>query len=292
MTTGFADNAGTSIYFESFGNPADPTLLLVGGLGMQATGYSPEFVDAFVHHGLHVVRYDNRDVGLSADFSESPAVGKRGNRYELTDMAADGMAVLDAVGVPRAHVFGISMGGMIVQTMAIHHPLRIATMTSVMSSTGERGVGQPTPAAFALLTSPPEPSRAGAIASALDGARTWGSPEFIDEERVAANSGAAFDRAFRPDGVVRQYAAIMAAGARRAAELPALTVPALVIHGTADTLIDVSGGRRTAELIPGAQLEIIDGMGHDLPPQLMARIVGLVATFVGAHPIDAHPIDA
>ncbi len=277
---GLAHHGDTEIAYEAFGDPADPALLLVCGLCMQSTGYALGFVERFVERGLYVIRYDNRDTGLSSDFAGAPAVGKRGNAYELTDMAADGMAVLDELGIDRAHVFGVSMGGMIVQTMAIHHPGRIASVTSVMSSTGERDVGQATPEATAHLTRTPPATRQEAVEGAVTGMRLWGSPAFADAQRVTAEAEAAYDRAFRPDGVGRQYLAILAAGSSRAAQLPHVTVPFLVIHGTADTLIDVSGGRRTAELVPGAQLEIVEGMGHDLPPQLWDRLIDRVSGFL------------
>lgn len=282
-SSGYASNGATSIYYESFGSSADPTLLLVGGLGMQAISYTVELVNGFVERGLHVVRYDNRDTGLSTDFAGAPAIGRRGNAYEITDMAADGIAVLDQLSVDRAHVFGVSMGGMIVQTMAIEHPQRLATMTSVMSSTGEKEYGQPSPEAFAVLTGPPPTGRQQAIDNAITGMRTWGSPAFADPQRVAEQAAAAYDRAFRPDGVLRQYLAIMAAGSGRADRLATVTTPTLVIHGTADTLIAPSGGQRTAALIPGARLELVEGMGHDLPPELRPQITELVMDFIAAH---------
>lgn len=276
----YADNDGARLYYESFGDPSDPTLLLVCGLGMQSIGYGDDFVGEFVDRGFRVIRFDNRDTGLSSDFADAPPTGERGNAYTLDDMAADAVAVLDAAGVAHAHVFGVSMGGMIAQTMAVNHPDRVASLISVMSSTGERDYGQASPEAYALLTAPPATTRAQAIANSVAGMRQWGSPAYADEQRVAEASGAAFDRAFRPDGVARQYLAILAAGSSRAEKLRHVEVPTLVIHGTADTLIDQSGGRRTAELIPGATLEIIEGMGHDLPPELWGRIGSLVADFV------------
>lgn len=282
MSAAVASNGSTELSYETFGTASDPTLLLVCGLGMQSIGYDDGLVDEFVGRGFHVVRYDNRDSGLSSDFAAAPT-GHRGEAYRLADMAADGIAVLDAAGVTQAHVFGISMGGMIVQRMAIHHPERLLTMTTVMSSTGEREVGQATPEASAALTARPPAERAAAIAAGVEASKVWASPAYLDVERLARASAAAYDRAFRPDGIARQLAAILADGRSRAEPLRSVTVPTLVIHGTADTLIDVSGGRRTAELIPGAQLEIIEGMGHDLPPQLWGRIAALVADFVAAH---------
>jgi pimeloyl-ACP methyl ester carboxylesterase len=191
-------------------------------------------------------------------------------------MAGDALAVLDALGIERAHVLGLSMGGMIVQTLAIEHPDRLLSMTSMMSSTGDPDVGQATPEAQALLFGPSPRDRASYIARQLDGLRIWGSPAFFDEQRITAQAGEAFDRAFDPDGQTRQLMAIMAAAGTRAERLRSVTVPTLVIHGDADRLVDQSGGRRTAELVPGARFELVEGMGHDYPPQLWERIVQLV----------------
>ncbi|MDP9464777.1 MAG: alpha/beta fold hydrolase [Actinomycetota bacterium] len=273
-----ASNGNCEIYYESFGAPADPTLLLVNGLGSQCINYHEDWCAMFVTSGLHVVRFDNRDVGLSSKFDSAPT-GAHGETYSLSDMAADAVAVLDAIGVERAHVMGLSMGGMIVQVMAIEYPHRLLSMTSVMSSTRERGYGEPTPEAFVLLTAPPAIDRESFVRDHIDGLRVWGSPAFADEARWRRDAERAYDRCFHPSGSERQYHAILAAP-RRADQLGEVTTPTLVIHGDCDTLIDVSGGRRTAELIPGARFEIIEGMGHDYPPQLWDRWVGLVSNFV------------
>ena len=179
------------------------------------------------------------------------------------------------LGVERAHVMGLSMGGMIVQTLAIEHPERLLSMTSVMSSTGEREYGQSTPEAYAMLTAPPATDRESYVQRHIAGLRVYGSPEFADEERWRADAERAFDRAFAPDGVGRQFFAVGASGSR-ADGLRGVTVPTLVMHGSADTLITPSGGERTAELIPGARFELIEGMGHDYPPELWDRWVDLV----------------
>ncbi len=280
-STGYADNGGCRLYYEAFGSPKDPTLLLVCGLGMQSIRYDEAMLRVLLDRRLYVVRFDNRDTGLSSDFADAP-VGPAGNAYSVSDMAADGIAVLDALGVDRAHVFGMSMGGMIVQRMATNHPDRLASVISVMSSTGEREYGQATPEATAALLQPMPTERDAAIAATAESGLVWATPAEADRGRIAAEAALAYDRAFRPDGVERQYLAIIAEGRRRAAELSAITTPMLVIHGTADTLIDQSGGRRTAELVPGARLEIIDGMGHDLAPKMSSTVFGLVADFVTA----------
>jgi pimeloyl-ACP methyl ester carboxylesterase len=274
-----AMNGNCEIYYESFGDPADPTLMLVNGLGSQCINYHEDWCEMFVARGLRVVRFDNRDVGLSSKFDDAP-VDANGTIYNLSDMAADAIAVLDSLGVERAHVMGLSMGGMIVQVLAIEHPDRLLSMTSVMSRTGEPGYGESTPEAFALLTGPPATDRESYIANHIAGLHVWGSPAFADEARWRRDAERAFDRCFHPSGTGRQYRAV-GGSAPRSDRLREVTTPSLVMHGDRDTLIDISGGLRTAELIPGARFEAIEGMGHDYPPQLWNRWVDLVSTFVG-----------
>lgn len=278
--SGTALNGPTEIHYDAFGDPANPTLLLVNGLGSQCVNYADAWCDMFAAEGLHVVRYDNRDVGLSSKFDGAPT-DEHGAAYRVSDMAADGMAVLDALGVQRAHVMGLSMGGMIVQNMAILHPERLLSMTSVMSSTGEPEYRKSTPRAAELLTAPPATDREGYVQQWIDGLHEWGSPEFADEGRWRADAERAFDRCFHPSGPTRQYLAILASGSW-AAGLPGVAVPTLVLHGDKDTLIDQVGGRRTAELIPGARFELIEGMGHDYPPQLWRRWTDLVVGHIRA----------
>ena len=290
--TGHATNGSVELHYETLGDPADPALLWVCGLGSQCITFVDELRQRFVDAGFFTIRFDNRDVGLSTKFAdvrpdlrrvidalragEEPDVP-----YRLADMAADAVAVLDAVGVERAHVLGVSMGGMIVQTMAIEHPERVASLTSVMSTTGDRSVGGSSPEAGKLLTTPVGPTRQDAIDRAIEGARTYGSPAHVDTERVATIAGAAYDRCFHPEGTGRQLMAINASGDRSDA-LRALDVPTLVIHGDQDRLIDVSGGIRTADLVPGARLAVIEGMGHDLVPAFWPRIVELVTEHAAA----------
>ena len=273
-----AMNGNCEIYYESFGQPADPTLMLVNGLGSQCINYHEDWCEMFVARGLRVVRFDNRDVGLSSKFDDTP-VPANGTSYNLSDMAADAIAVLDALDVERAHVMGLSMGGMIVQVLAIEHAHRLLSMTSVMSRTGEPGYGESTSEAFALLTGPPATDRESYIANHIAGLHVWGSPAFADEARWRRDAERAFDRCFHPSGTGRQYRAV-GGSAPRSDRLREVTTPSLVMHGDRDTLIDISGGLRTAELIPGARFEAIEGMGHDYPPQLWNRWVDLVSTFV------------
>src|SRR3954447_2039226 len=272
-----AHNGNCEIYYESFGEPADPTLLMVNGLGSQCINYHEDWCAMFVDRGLRVIRYDNRDVGLSTKFDDAPR-GAAGEAYTISDMAADGTAVLDAVGVDRAHVMGLSMGGMIVQVMAIEHADRLLSMTSVMSRTGEQEWGVPPGGVCALWPPPPPADPQASIDRHVEGLRVWGSPEFFDEERARRDARRAVDRCFHPSGPGRQFLAI-AAAPQRADRLREVSTPTLVMHGDCDTLIDISGGRRTAELIPGALFEAIEGMGHDYPPRLWERWVDLVSDF-------------
>jgi pimeloyl-ACP methyl ester carboxylesterase len=287
----YAHNGSVDLYYETFGDPTDPALLLVNGLGSQCINYAVAWCERFVARGFFVIRFDNRDVGLSTKFDAAPpdvGAAVRALRqgatpdvaYRLTEMAEDALAVLDELGVGRAHVMGASMGGMIVQQLAIARPDRLSSMTSVMSTTGDPDVGQATPEAFALLTGPPATDRVSAIARLQQGIRVYGSPAHYDADRLAEMAGEAYDRCFDPAGVARQLVGVMASGSR-SEELRAVTVPALVIHGDADRLIDISGGRRTAECIPGARFEVVEGMGHDYPPAFWDRLVDLVGHHAG-----------
>jgi pimeloyl-ACP methyl ester carboxylesterase len=270
----FATNGAVQIFYETFGDSGDPTLVLVNGLGSQCINYRVEWCERFAAKGFQVVRMDNRDVGLSTHFSDS---APNEPAYTLSDMASDVIAVIDALGVDQAHVMGLSMGGMIVQTLAIEHPDRLRSVTSVMSTTGEPDVGQSTPEAQARLFGAPATDRESAIANHLEGLRIWGSPGKVDEAAQAKHAGEAFDRAFDPPGVARQIMGVMASGSR-AEGLRGVTVPVLVMHGSADTLLDPSGGRRTAELVPGARFVLMEGMGHDYPEAYWDEWVDLVTT--------------
>jgi pimeloyl-ACP methyl ester carboxylesterase len=266
-----ASNGDVTIYYEATGDPAQPVLLLVNGLGSQCINYATEWCEKFAAEGYQVIRYDNRDVGLSSKLD--------GVRYALVDMAGDALAVLDAVGAQRGHVLGCSMGGMIVQRLAIDHADRLLSMTSVMSRTGEPGSGDSAPEALAFLTGKPAESRQQYIEQQVAALRVYGSkPEWIEEDFIRARAGAAYDRCFCPAGVARQMAAVVKDGDRSEA-LGHVRLPALVLHGSRDTLIDPSGGRRTAELIPGARYVEIEGMGHDYPRALWDQWVAIWADF-------------
>lgn len=260
-------NGDVRIYYETYGDQHRPTLILVNGLSNQCIHFRTELVEHFVEAGFHVIRFDNRDVGLSSDGPEG---------YSLSDMARDVTAVLDDVGVARAHVFGVSLGGMIAQTVAIEHPTRCASLISVMSTTGDPDVGRPTDHARTLLLTPGTRDKDSVVAAHLAGQRVWGSPGQVDEDLQSRIAADAFERACRPEGVARQYHAARRDGSR-SDRLRRVQCPTLVIHGSADTLIDVSGGVRTAEVVPGARLVIIEGMGHDYPEVFWPRLVGETA---------------
>jgi pimeloyl-ACP methyl ester carboxylesterase len=281
-----ATNGSVELYYETFGRSGNETLLLVNGLGSQCINFDVEFCQLFVDRGFFVIRFDNRDVGLSTKLdgvtphlSDVASAMREGREpdvpYRLSDMAKDAIAVLDALNVTVAHVVGVSMGGMIVQQLAIDHPERLVSITSIMSTTGDADVGKASPEVAALFYAPPGHDRESVIArsQALDALYT--SPSEYDPARTAQRVGAVFDRCFCPRGVARQLAAIMASGSRTAA-LRHVDLPALVLHGHADTLIDISGGVRTAEVIPRATFLSIEGMGHDLPARdwtLLAEVI-------------------
>lgn len=280
--------ARIEIAYERFGDADAPPVLLVMGLGAQLIQWPDGFCAELVARGLHVIRFDNRDAGASTHFSDAPtpdfAAAMRGDFssavYTLSDMAADAVGLLDALGISSAHVVGASMGGMIAQTMAIEHPARVRSLTSIMATTGDRAVGQPRPEGLRAFSGPPAVTREEAIERMVAVSRILGSPGFPrDEDAVRERAGRAYDRGHDPIAMVRQGVAVIASG-DRTARLRTLDLPALVVHGADDLLVDPSGGRATAEAIPGAELVVIDGMGHDLPRALWPRLADLVAKLV------------
>lgn len=258
-----------TLYYETFGAETDPVLLLVNGLGSQCINFKAEFCQMLAREGFRVVRFDNRDVGLSTHLKDGP-------EYAVNDMAGDGFAVLDAIGADRAHLAGWSMGGMIVQAMAIIDPERVLSMTSVMSAPGPI-VGERDPDVLAVFTAPPATDRDEAAERHLAGLRAWGSPACYDVERITADAHAAYDRCWDPEGRARQAAAVGSSPDRTEA-LKSLRVSTLVVHGDADRLVPLEAGRATADAVPGARFEIVEGMGHDYPPQHWARLVELITT--------------
>ena len=282
---------GISIEYETYGDKANPPLLLVMGLGAQLTLWPIELVEALVARGYYVIRYDNRDIGLSQKFGTHGIPNFRrvalkrmfGIRsklpYRLSDMAADAAGLLDALGIAKAHVVGASMGGMIVQLLAIEHPEKILTMTSIMSTTGNRKLPPPQPEAMkALLNRAPAGASLDQVMPiGIQVNRAIGSPKYpADEAVIRARVERDFKRSFYPEGAARQISAIMDDGDRRK-RLAKVTTPTLVIHGVHDPLVPVEGGRDTAAAIKGAKLLEIDGMGHDLPLQLVEQIADAIA---------------
>ncbi|HEX5061270.1 MAG TPA: alpha/beta hydrolase, partial [Kofleriaceae bacterium] len=254
----------------------------------QLIGWPDGLCDEIVGRGLHVIRFDNRDVGESTHLTSAPtpnfiaamAGDTSSASYSLSDMAGDSVGLLDALGIDSAHLVGASMGGFIAQTIAIEHPTRVRSLTSIMSSTGDRSVGQPHPEGMQVFAAPPAFTREDVIKRSQNAFRAVGSTGFeVDLDAIGERAGRAFDRSFDPLGVMRQGVAVLASG-DRTARLRSLDVPTMVIHGAVDKLCDVSGGRATAAAIPGAELLVIEGMGHDLPRALWPAFAAKIAETV------------
>ena len=258
-----ARNGEIEIVYETLGSDRGPPLILLHGLGSSMLVWHEDLCGGFADRGFCVVRMDHRDSGLSTVLSE-------GARYTLNDMARDAVAVLDDAGCDRAVVCGYSLGGMVAQAMAAAFPARVAGLVSISSHTGEAGVGDPTPEARAALTAPPAATLQEQIEADLAGYRIWSSPDWRNEQAEREYLERSYRRAWHPGASQRQFQAAARSG-DRAEALRSLDVPTLVIHGGADTLIGPDAGRRTAELVPGAEYLEIDGMGHELPPQVSAR---------------------
>lgn len=279
---------GITIEYETFGDPAAPPVLLVMGLGAQMISWNDEFCELLAGRGFHVIRFDNRDCGLSTWMDEAgPADipgainGEAAPAYTLDDMAADAVGLLDALRIPAAHVVGASMGGFIAQLAAINHPERVLTLTSIMSGPAHPESAAPTHEATAVLFVPPAATREERITQDMWIRRVlMGPADPFDEQVERARAERGIDRAYHPAGTGRQFAAVLA-GEPRLERLRGLRVPTLVIHGLADILVPVENGRAVAAAVPGARLLEIEGMGHDLPkrvwPQLLDEIVALSA---------------
>jgi pimeloyl-ACP methyl ester carboxylesterase len=278
---------GIQLEYDTFGRTSDAPLLLIMGLGAQMVLWDEEFCGLLAERGHYVVRFDNRDVGLSTKFDHAgvpdlakimaPGADRSGVAYTLDDMADDAAGLLGALGIDSAHVVGASMGGMIAQTVAYRHSAKTRSLVSIMSSTGNPALPPAKPEAMAVLMTPRPLDRASNIEAAVAAAKVIGSPAYpADEARLRERAGRMYDRAFTPIGTLRQMAAIYAQG-NRVPRLGAVTAPTLVIHGVADALVPVEGGRDTVKSIPGAELLEIEGMGHDLPQQLFGRITDAIA---------------
>ena len=287
---------GLDIEYESLGDPAAPAILLIMGLGMQLIAWPDGFCQRLVERGFRVIRFDNRDAGLSGRV----AGGKRPNLawamlaarlrlplrppYTLADMAADAIGLMDGLGIAQAHVVGASMGGMIAQVLAAHSPRRVLSLTSIMSSSGNRRFSRPKGDAMrALLSKPADPRNPEVVIDHL--VRVFGvigSPAFpADPNELRQRVGRSVRRSYYPAGLARQLLAVIASGDRRRL-LRTIVAPTLVVHGSADPLVPLDAGRDTARSIPGSALLVVDGMGHDLPPALYERLADAIAAHCAA----------
>ena len=284
QTPSTVDAGQVTLAYETFGSPDHPPLVLVMGVATQMLGWPDGFCQQLADAGFHVVRFDNRDIGLSThlDDAELPELdllafgGAAEAPYRLADMADDTAGLLDALGLDRVHLVGLSMGGMIAQEVALRHGDRLLSLTSIMS-TPSANVGEPRPEALAALLSPSATTAEEAADQAVATYRVIGSPGYpLDEAWVRGMAEEAFRRSNDPKGVVRQFAAILASPDRRPG-LRDITVPTLVLHGEADPLIQLEGGQATAEVVPRARLVTYPGMAHDLPEPLWPDLVGEIA---------------
>ena len=281
---------GIRIEYETFGNPSSPPLLLIIGLGLQMIAWDEKLCELLAERGHYVIRFDNRDAGLSYKFEDwgvpdiMAVIGAvmRGGvpaaPYSLDDMADDAVGLLDALGIGKAHVCGMSMGGYIAQSVAVRHPSRVLSLISIYSHTGNRDLPKAKPEVMKLLLTPSPQERGAYIEHRLKVGRAISGPGFpFDEEWYRKLAARSYDRAFYPQGAARQLVAILTQPNRKPA-LASVSAPTLVVHGADDPLVPVEGGRDTAEAIPGAELMIIDGMGHDLPhgsawPRILEAII-------------------
>lgn len=303
-----AKTNGIELYYETFGADDAQPLVLIMGLGAQMILWDTEFCEQLADRGFRVVRFDNRDVGLSTRLDDLPVPNVRRmmvrsavgigvqSPYSLVDMATDTVGLMDALGIEDAHVVGSSMGGMIAQTIAAHYPRRVRTLTSIMSHTGQFAAIMATPRAVKSLMMPRPRTREQAIEMYIRTFEVIGSPGFEpDHERMRDIGGQCWDRGQSPRGFLRQMAAILAAGNRRAA-VRTITAPTLVVHGSDDPLIRPLGAHLTARAIRGSHLRIIEGMGHDLPrgawPEVLDAITDLAHGRLEATPRTAPPLRA
>ncbi|MFX1388688.1 MAG: alpha/beta fold hydrolase [Promethearchaeota archaeon] len=281
------------IEYDTFGDTTSKPLLLIMGLGAQMIRWEEELCEKFVERGFYVIRFDNRDVGLSTKFDDAgePDIMKlymklaQGQEieaaYTLNDMADDAVGLLTAIKIDKAHICGVSMGGMIAQTIAYRHPSRVLSLTSIMSSTGNPDLPRPKPEAMKVLIQPPPTEREAIIEHGVNNLRVIHGKGFpFDEEKARKFVTASYDRSNYRPGYSRQIAAILASGNRKQA-LGSITAPTLVIHGSEDPLMPPDGGNDTAEAIPGAELLIIEGMGHSLPPEVWSQVLDAISENVG-----------
>jgi pimeloyl-ACP methyl ester carboxylesterase len=283
---------GIDIFYDEIGDANAPALLLIMGLGTQMIGWPDAFCGRLADRGFRVVRFDNRDIGLSTKFENAPKVDLGAafmralaglpveSAYNLDDMAKDAIGLMDALGVAKAHIVGASMGGMIAQIIAAKHREHARSLVSIMSSSGDPKLPQAKPAAAAVLTAtrPPRSEREACIEFGMNVYRVIGSPGYpTPEPELRARTERSFDRSYYPVGVARQLIAILASGSR-ADLLKTIKLPTLVLHGDDDPLVPVENGKDTARLVPGAALKIIPGWGHDIPTTLIPTLVEAIAT--------------
>lgn len=278
---------GIHLEYDTFGDPSDPAMLLIMGLATQMIAWQPAFCRGLAERGFHVVRFDNRDVGLSSKVDATVVHPLRlelrrrlgwsiDAPYRLSDMSDDAVGLLDALAIDAAHLVGASMGGMIAQETALNHGERVLSLTSIMSSTGNSKVGRPDPILARMLVKRSPDTRDEAIEMSVDIRRRL-SPIHFNEKETRHFAAASYDRSFHPEGRRRQLAAIMASG-DRTERLRTLRMPTLVIHGRQDRLVHIDGGEATAAAIPGARLLVLDEMGHDLPHVLWPQLIDAIAT--------------
>lgn len=287
---------GISLEYETFGAAADPAVVLIAGLGFQLIDWPVAFCEAIAAEGFYVVRFDNRDIGLSQKMEQLglPDMGRILQQvqtqqtpsvpYHLSDMAADVAGLLAGLGIERAHIVGMSMGGMIAQLAAIFYPEKLYSLTSIMSSSGNRHLPPPTAAATSvLMAAPASQNEDDVVAFGLQVNDVIGSPGYRwDRAALKAHICACVRRCYCPSGYMRQYAAVLASNPR-VSELPHIGAPTLVIHGLDDPLVPYAAGEDTARLIPGARLELVAGMGHDLSPALCAHLAGILIPHLTSH---------
>jgi pimeloyl-ACP methyl ester carboxylesterase len=269
------------ICYDTFGEDTNPVFLLIMGLGGQMVTWEEDFCQEIASQGYFVIRFDNRDVGLSTKLDEAPVPDVMAMMkgefvevpYKLIDMAKDTVGLLDALNIPKTHLCGVSMGGMIAQTIATEFPERVLSLISVMSTTGNPELPPPRAEASAALMAPPEPERSAHIEQGIERWRILeGGILPFDEEFIRNRVARTYDRSFYPLGTIRQMAAIISSGSRKEA-LKSINIPSLVIHGTADPLVPIEGGQDTADAIPGAKFVSVDGMGHNITPNLAPQII-------------------
>ncbi|KQY56358.1 MULTISPECIES: alpha/beta fold hydrolase [unclassified Nocardioides] len=276
---------GVELCYQTFGDPSADPLLLVMGLGGPMIWWDDEFCKLLAGKGFHVIRYDNRDTGKSShvrgrvrrpDLVRAFLTGRGAAPYGISDMASDGVGLLDHLAIDSAHVVGISMGGMIVQTMALDHPGRVRSLTSIMSTTGKRSVGWQDPKLLPRLLAGKQVDRQAYVDTSVAFAKLIGSPSYPEPtERATKRAEDTFDRGLNGPGVLRHMMAVLTQPNRSKA-LHSLTIPSQVIHGLRDRMVHVSGGRATSAAIPGSELLLVDGMGHDLPPELWESVTDAI----------------